>query len=428
MGRILRIISMLLAVTLALSGCAMVTLEDLYCLPKRSEENENLQAVIDKAMVGLEYAAPLSGDNRQVRQIADLDGDGIDEYLLFTKDDSEKPLKILIFCQLASGYVLMDTIEGYGFAFDFVSYAQMDDKPGVELIVGRQVSDQVMGSVSVYRFTSGFSRQLMSTGYSQLITTDLDVDGICELFVLTSGVSEKSNGIARLYTYNGTELQRSSEIQLSAPVNGFKQMITGKMDDGKEAVYVTCIRSSDTLATDIFALDRGEFVSLYSDITMAALHNYYLYPEDVDNDDVLELPSLVEIPKLSEDGRQEYIIAWNSLSENGDQTLKRCDYYNFVDNWYLEVEREIASQLSVVQTEDGCEFYYNAEKVLTIAALMDADRVEQSQLPGWYTLYATDTVIYVANLETIAAEYVSPEVIIARFSPIRVEINTEKDG
>ena len=149
---------MILLAALVLTVCGLKTVDQLYCLPKRSEADKDLQAVIDDAMDGLTFSVPIYGDNRLNVQAADLDGDGVDEYLAFATDNSEKPLKILIFCQLASGYVLMDTIEGYGFAFDFVEYAQLDDRPGLEIIVGRQVSERVARSVSVYRFSSGISR------------------------------------------------------------------------------------------------------------------------------------------------------------------------------------------------------------------------------------------------------------------------------
>ena len=96
-----------LAASMLLGGCAMKTVDELYCLPKRSPAYNNWQAVVDEAMDDLEPCVPQSGDYRQFLQAADLDGDGLEEYVIFAKDDSEKPLKILIFCQLASGYVLM---------------------------------------------------------------------------------------------------------------------------------------------------------------------------------------------------------------------------------------------------------------------------------------------------------------------------------
>ena len=89
----------LLAAALLLTGCATRTVEEMYALPKRSKEYDKLQAAIDSAMYGLTYCAPRSGEHQQTVQTADLDGDGQDEYLVFAKGATEKPLQVLIFKQ-----------------------------------------------------------------------------------------------------------------------------------------------------------------------------------------------------------------------------------------------------------------------------------------------------------------------------------------
>ncbi len=422
-----RIMLLLIVVMLAFSGCAMATVEKLYCLPKRSEEYENVQAVIDKAMQGLSYCAPIYGDNRHFLQVADLDGDGTDEYLVFAKDNSDKPLKIMIFCQLASGCVLMDTIEGYGFGYDFVSYAQMDDRPGLELIVGRQLSDQVMRSVSVYRFTSGFARQLLNTSYNEIASTDMDMDGISELLLLTAGPSEKSAGSAKLFRYREGELQRSAEIQLSASMNDFKMLHAGVLQDGTPAIYVTCSADTQKLVTDIFIHDRGDLLSFAKGITVTTLDNYYVYPQDMDNDGVLELPRLVQLPSLDEDDPAEYLIEWYSLDIGNQETKKSFSYHHYSQNWYMELEEGHLEELSVRQSELGCTFFYAGKQIVTILALTDADREEQSKQPGSIVLHRGETVIYVAVILEDAIEEELTEELLKRFHPIRVDLNTEED-
>ncbi len=427
MTKMLRVLAVLLAVSVLLSGCVLGTLDELYCLPKRSEEYENLQAVVDKAMAGLEYCAPSYGENRQFMQVADLDGDGIDEYLVFARDDSDKPLKILIFCQLASGYVLMDTIEGYGFAYDFVSYAQMDDKPGLEIIVGRQVSEQVLRSVSVYRFTSGFSRQLLSTGYSQIATMDLDDDGISEMFLLSPGASEKSHGTAHLYSFYDGELQRSPEILLSASMTGFKMLVPGKLKDGKNVIYVTCVSTDQSLVTDIFTMENKQLATFASAIFSDAIHNFYVYPQDIDADGVLELPRILPLDKVTSDQRQEYMVQWYVLSSDNEATVKRSTYHNFLDNWYLDLKNFEVEQLRVIHSETDCAFYYGDQKLFSIMVLTDADREEQAKQPGRIILYRGETSLYVAALEDYAVELNMEWTLKKQFHPIRVDVNTERD-
>ena len=72
------LLTMLMLTALLFTGCAMRTVEDMYALPKRSEEYNQFQSVVDSAMVGLTYSAPISGENQQTVQMADLDGDGVD--------------------------------------------------------------------------------------------------------------------------------------------------------------------------------------------------------------------------------------------------------------------------------------------------------------------------------------------------------------
>ena len=90
------LVIMLSAILLTQSGCAMTTVDQMFQLPKRSEEYNNLQSAIDDAMIGLSYCAPTSGEHQQTVHMVDLDGDGKNEYLLYAKGTQEKPLKKFI--------------------------------------------------------------------------------------------------------------------------------------------------------------------------------------------------------------------------------------------------------------------------------------------------------------------------------------------
>ena len=97
----LRMKRMLLAVlaaamSLVLSGCFVKTVDELYTLPKHSDEYNRLEQAIDQVMSSqnASYAAPVSGMNQQSVQLADLDGDGTEEVVAFLKTTGDKPLKL----------------------------------------------------------------------------------------------------------------------------------------------------------------------------------------------------------------------------------------------------------------------------------------------------------------------------------------------
>lgn len=430
MSKCYKIGILLLAAILLLTGCSMPTVDELYCLPKRADVDSDLQKVIEDAMTGLQHAAPISGENQQTVQTADLDGDGNVEYLLFAQDSDEKKLKILIFSQLAAGYALMDTIEGYGFAFDFVSYADVDDRPGLEIIVGCQVSDQVVRAVSVYRFTSGFSRQLMTASYTKLLTGDMDQDGLVNLFLIGPGQAEGSNATATLYGFRNGQMQRSAELELSAPVDAMKRAALGILEDGTPAVYTTATRNDEMLISDVLIEDNGQILSILNGLETATLDNYYIYPEDIDSDGVLELPMLQEI---TQGEKVQYLVRWFTLSKDGLRVDKLYTYHNYNEGWYLRFSSQWANWIRIELTEDMYRFFLLQEdteeyaELFTILVLSGPDREEQARQEGLILLYSGDTEVYAAKLgEYGLARPITEEELKACFRLIRMDWNSEE--
>jgi len=431
------ILALLLATVLLLSGCSLRTIDQMYCLPKRSESYQDLQRVIDQAMVGKEYSAPLSGENRQTVQLADLDGDGEQEYLLFARSSSENPLQILIFGRVEGEYVLIDTVDGSGSYFDMVEYIQMDEKPGLEMVVGRQLSDQVLRSVSIYSMRDGSAQQLVSTNYTKFLTCDLDVDGQSEVMVLRPGLSETDNGVAELYTMVNGNVERSNEAVMSGPTDRLRRIILGKLHGGQPAVFVGTTVEESALITDIYALVDGHFTNVSlsneSGTSVQTLRNYYVYAEDIDNDGEVELPDLITMRSMESERNlsRRYLIRWYAMAVNGSEITKMHTYHNYVGGWYLELDAAWASRISVVHRDNACDFYLwdsknqQADKVFTVYALTGQDREEQAVTENRFVLHRSESTVYAAHMEVASGLMeISREDMIAGFHLIRQDWKT----
>ena len=383
--RIMRLICLLM-VALSLSGCSMQTVDQMYALPKRSRDYSNLQAAIDNAMTGLEFCAPLSGDNQQTVQIADLDGDDQQEYLVFAKGSSEMPLRILVFNRQDNEFIHIDTIESNGTAFDQVEYIQMDDQPGVELVVGRQLSDQLMRSVSVYTFSSGESERMVTTNYRKFVTLDINDDGYSELFLLRPGQAETDNGVAELYSMKNGIMERSNEVNMSCPVDQLKRVLVGKLLDNKTAVYVASAVEDTSLITDVYTKNGEKLTNISlskeSGTSVQTLRNYYVYADDIDDDAVVELPRLVQTVPLDSTNAPERsdLILWYALNSDGTVTEKQHTYYDSTGGWYLKLNDELAPRITVERQGSVFAFYLwkedysSAQKMITIYTLTGQNR------------------------------------------------------
>lgn len=429
---------MCLLTAMLLSGCALRTVEDMYTPPRRSEEFDQLQSAIDEAMVGLAYSSPLSGEHQQTVQMEDLDGDGNDEYLLFARGSSDKPLQVLIFSQNEDGkYRLHETIESNGTAFEQVEYVDIDDSPGREMVIGRQVSDQVLRSVSVYSFAGGEAEQLMSASYAKFLTCDLDADGKSELMVIGPGQTDTDNGLAVLYRFHNGTMDRSVEAELSEPADHIKRIMVGKLDGGSPAVYVASAVDESAILTDIFAIKDGRFtnisISNESGTSVNTLRNYYVYADDVDDDGILELPGLITMKPVSgiTKAEKQYLIRWFSMDLQGIEADKLHSFHNYVGGWYMQLDSSWATRAAVEQEGNAYTFYVWDEQYLeatplfSVYALSGSNRETQATENNRFVLYRAEDVVYAARLEIASAIYgITQEQLINSFRLIRQDWKT----
>lgn len=408
---------LLLSVALLFGGCGMRTVDEMYRIPKRSETDNHLQSAIDASMHDLNYASPIAGENQQTVQMADLDGDGEVEYIIFARDTVNKALRILIMDQLEDSFQLISAIESHGSAFEQVEYVELDNEPGLEMVVGRQVSDQVLRSLSVYTFTKGTPQQLMTANYLKFLTCDLDSNGMTELMLIQPGETEADRGVATLYSCGKGAVERTHEVRLSAAADTVKRIMTSRLESGENAVYVASSPDETSVITDVFTIRDGKFsnitISGDSGTSVRTLRNYYVYADDIDADGVLEMPSLITMRPIrnSTSVEQQYLIRWFALDLTGEAHTKRHTFHNYVDGWYLELEDSWAERISVVQAGGTYWFYIwdgsfeNAELAFSVHVLTGSDREEAAEADNRFTLLRTEGVIYAARLEGGAVTY-----------------------
>lgn len=410
------ILILLCAAAMVLAGC-MLTVDEMYRVPKRSETYNNLQSAIDAAIADLSYCAPLTGENQQTVQIADLDGDGVQEYLLFAKSTEDRPLRILVFRQVDGEFENTDTVECNGSFFDMVEYVDMDKQPGVEIVVGRQLSDQVIRSASIYTFSNGELEQLATMNYSKFLTTDFDGDNLSELFLVCPGQTDTDNGVAEVYSMKSGTLERYNEVSMSQPVDMLKRILVGKLSGGQTAVYTASAVGDNALVTDVFTLLDGALKNVtFSNETgtgVKTMRNYYVYADDIDNDAEVELPYLIPMKPMDEataiDSHQ--LIRWYAMTPDGAEIDKMHTYHNFVGGWYLQLQSDWAQRLTVRDNGYAYEFYIwddtyeQAQKVMTLYVLTGQKRDSQSESDDRFVVHKTDLVVYAARLEEYAEDY-----------------------
>ena len=423
--------AILFAAILLFCGCELRTSDQMYAVPARPAADYNLQNAINDAMAGLDYAAPKSGVNQQIVQTVDIDGNGDVEYLLFAKGDSDKPLQIFIFDKQKDTYNLVDTISCKGSAFDRVEYAQMDDTPGKEIVVGYQLNDRLTGGLSVYAFRAGNMEQLLSTTYTQFFVTDLNEDTIDELFLVRPGSNEWSKGVAELYRIKNGNVERSVEQNLAVQSENVRRVLTGKLQDGNNCIYISGKSGDTALITDVFAVVDDVFtnISLSAErptITQT-IGNYFVDPSDIDGDGIMELPELVDMVQVTQEGAStQKLISWYAFDSYGNRFQKAYTYHCFVDGWFIELAPELTEVLTVSKQGKRLDFFsWDKQfgvpiRLFSINVLTGQNRDEQARLDGNIRLHSTASALFVAELTSNGENYgITEQTLIDSFHMIQ---------
>ena len=420
-----------------MSGCTMRPVDQMYCLPKRPAAYNNLQAVMDEAMAGKEYCAPLTGENLQTVQMVDLDGDGEREYLLFAKSESQKVLQILVFRHEDGKYALSDTVECNGSAFDQVEYAQMDGRGGMELVIGCKLSDQLPRSVCVYTCVDAEIKQVATANYTKFLTCDLNDDMLTELMVFRSGQSNGDKGIAELYSMASGSMVRFNDVSMSGSADSLKHIAVGMLGSGAQAVFADCAVEGQGIVTDVYTVVDGVFTNLPFSAETATSHRTLrekvIYVEDVDGDGEIELPALMDM-KLPDTGELTgdcALIRWYTLDKGGSETDKLYTYHDFAGGWYMELGDEWADRICVVQDGDTYGFYLwnrmlsQPQRIFTVYAFSGQNREELALMENRFILQREKNTVYAAHLEVASGNMnLSREALIQGFHKIRQEWKT----
>lgn len=426
---------------LAMSGCVSNQAEELYALPRQSDAYYALQSAMDQVLgADAAYSGPLSGSNQQAVQLADLDGDGQDEAIVYVKTSGEKPLKAYIFdSDENENYRNTAVIEGDGSAFDSVEYVQVDGKPGLEILVGRRISDQIVQSLGVYAYDGTGVTELMSANYTEYIAADLDGDEGRELLILRLETEDRA-GTAALYRWRDGRMVQEPEALLSAGIRQIRRITTGYVASGVPAVFVASTYGEDTLVTDIFAFCGTEFCNIATDVesvfSSQTVRSFNVYASDIDSDGLIELPSLVALPSDAAEDETYWAIDWYNLSLDGQRKRKMMTYHCYPGGWYLELPETWYEHLTVSRSEetDGVRGYtfskWNGrgakiEEIVTIYAFTGDDRLTLAQADGRFLLAEKGETAYAASLGTCSwAGELNQEKLNQIFHLIQVDWNS----
>lgn len=433
-----RIIAALAAAVLLCSGCLNKDMEELFTIPRPSEEYLDLENAIDEVLAsGAGYSSPTGGNYRQSVQLMDIDGDGASEAVAFFSASGENPLKLYVFKNAGDGYETMLRLEGEGTGFASVDYADLDGDGWLEIVTARQLSNELR-MLTVYSVKDYQATALLTADFAQYVLTDINGDELKEMFIFRQNLSELT-GTVQLCGFTGGSANLTAEESLSNGMESIARIKAGRLEGGTNAIFVDGTYQGGVV-TDIIALKNGKLRNITrsaeSGASLSTVRQQVTYCRDIDGDGIVEVPLLRNLPTA---GSAVYrVIDWESFSSIGRSKIKATTYHNFSDGWYLTLPKEWGDLVTIrrddsVSGERAVIFsLYNGPDMepsdfLAVYALTGENREDKAARDGRFILRREDEVIYAAKLLDGASGWeLAPDAayVRANFSLIYSEWNT----
>lgn len=357
------------ALSAVLSGCMFVSSpNDLYKLPRLPEEYVDLETEI-KALLssGYEYAAPTGGENIQLVQMVDLDGDETEEALVFMRKSGDpKPLNIHIFKRSGDEYRPVAVIKESGASIGRVDYQDINGDGLQELIVGYRMTTADASNVlpedtttdrgltrivSVYSLEKYSCEKLLETSYNSYIMTDLDKNGLPEIVVISGSTMGNCSAVA--YEWSLGRMVQAASAKLSVPPVMLEEVRVGTLTDGAQGLFVTGRIDEKMLVMDLLVMRNGRMVNCglnnQSGISDWIYYDAGLPSSDINEDGYLEIPVPYELKKAQPEDASYRGIHWLAFDSSGKSAIMETTYHNATDGWYLVLPESWKDNLMVTK-------------------------------------------------------------------------------
>lgn len=435
----------LLAMLSVLSGCTFPSGDDLLAAPQASANYKSLEEELKKIQATQNYTAPIGGQNRSTVQLADLDGDGVDEAISFFASNpgaGGSQYSVYIHKKQDEAYVTTGSIVGAGVAIQSVEYPVIAPDGRRGIVIAWKQSTEGTGALSVCTLNQeGAPKVLLETEYTAMELADLDGDGAQDLLLL--GADESGKRAARLYQYQRGELVLAGTAPTNAEAVSVMSMTGGRVANHTPAVFAEEKTESGVgLMTDIFVFSDGQLHNITLDGEAAATFGTYrpvsVYARDINADGITELPRATLMAGYENAAAADalFMLDWYVYGPASQPQRVMTTYQNVSEEWQFTIDNAWHDQITAVKSSESgltavhFSQYVNANQSLPLFSIYCATgtlRDTYASRQNVIQLAETDKAVFFARIDDVSGQAgirIDESGIRARFKLIATSWNT----
>lgn len=361
-----RFIMIIISLGVALSGCAKAV--DNINLTQPPTSSSGKQDEVTKALEkllppGAEYMTPKKAEQKQSIFIEDINQDGKEEAFTLYRDIKEnKQVHLLV---LQENNKVWDKLSDVATNFNILDYFSLKDLDGngsKEVILGVSISDsEPKKQLFIYELDGKSLVKKVDRPYKGIDIADYNEDKKLDILVIDGEIGKSQT--AEMFSYEKGQLQSVSSVKLD-PDGLPENIVSGKLADGKKALFIDSGVGAHSMLTEIVAYDKGKLIKVGDEKDGILFKGYPLYSKDINKDEITEVGGMY-IPKGFEDAAlAEIPFIYEYVDYNTDGT-KQVIEQRYTDNgqkFYITIPSNWYGKVTIKKFDNGVQLISDVDQ------------------------------------------------------------------
>jgi len=378
-------VPLLISVTVVLSGCAAAenNISLLQSPLLANKQHEELREVLTKLLpADVEYLTPKEAQQKQSIFIDDINQDGRQEGFVLYRETGENQQVNILVLQKEDGK--WNKVQNEATAYRTLDYFKLEDLDGdgyKEVVVGVGVAKLAPEKqLLIFEWDNKGLTKKVERNYEALDIADYNEDGIADILLLEG--ERNISQTAQLFCYVNGQLQSLSSVELD-PSAYHENIVSGRLLDGKKALFIDNGLGAHSMLTEIVAYDNGKLIKIGDVHDRFLFKAYPVYSKDINNDGVTEAVGMY-IPNDWGDAafvEMEFFHVYDNYSIDGTRKTVEERYTNGMKNFYIIIPPELYGSVTVEKLDEGVRLLSSTDKsVIFEVKWIDKESFDNSKI------------------------------------------------
>lgn len=352
---------------LGMSGCSSFGFDaqTLMSPPKSNADQQAIHKLLQGNKTDITFIYPKSGAYRSAIIMQDFTGDGVKDAIGFYLVEGEG-VEVKFLIKVGDEWQTAATFSNPATQVDRVCFGDLTGNGAQDVLIGWGSAAGTSGrtaALGAYLFDGdGSVKETLLGTYGEMTVTDLDGDGVGEVFTADKFLpaeeegGETSPAQAKLYACRDGSIQELYRVDADNSITSYSSVATGQLTPTLRGVVLDGAKADGSMTTQVFYFENGRLVNAPPGVNSEEYLNLFSRPStapflsrDINGDGLIEIPVVSQLPGIPEGVAPDstsYLVEWSTFERDSHRRLVLRALMNLTENYWFRLPYDLVGRIS----------------------------------------------------------------------------------